>query len=90
MDTNKFPFTFNDFLYLGREIKKEELHHCDKEGVIDLCVALKSKALKLEIGINEAHYLLDECFEFISKGANVHTMQERILLEDKIKTYFNK
>ncbi len=49
----EFPNTFNDFVYLARPFTAEEIQRADKEGLVELCVALKRKELEYYVKYHE-------------------------------------
>jgi hypothetical protein len=88
-----FPKTFNDFLNLSREFTEGEIALAEKEGLIQLCVALKRKELQYYIERNEALNEIDELREKLDsrdktskiteqEHKETQNMQKLLLAED--------
>jgi hypothetical protein len=51
----------------------------------EVIIELKKKELTLDIKINKLSNVMEDAYDFIHRGANLHTNSERIDLEEKIR-----
>lgn len=51
----------------------------------EVIIELKKKELKLDIKKNNIANVMEDAYDFIYRGANLHTNSERINLQEKIR-----
>lgn len=65
--------------------KSSDLDNMSIDELKEVIIELKKKELKLDIRKNNLLNVMEDAYDFIHRGANLHTLKERHELQNKIR-----